>query len=48
MEKLSFKRMVGVMYKITCKQRAVDGVVEYVADMTRNEIRTTKMLLAEL
>ena len=48
-EKLSFKRLAGMMYEITCKQqRTVDSVVEYVADITREEINTTKMLLAEL
>ena len=48
-EKLSFKRMVGLMYEITCKRsRTVDSVVEYVANITREESATTKMLLAEL
>jgi len=48
-EKLSFKRFAGMMYEIACKkQRTVDSVVEYVADITREEINTTKMLLAEL
>ena len=48
-EKLSFKRLAGMMYEIACKQqRTVDSVVEYVADITREEINTTKMLLAEL
>ena len=49
MEKISFKRMVGMMYEITCKRsRTVDSVVEYVANITQEESATTKMLLAEL
>ncbi len=38
-----------MMYEITCKRlRTVDSVVEYIANMTQEELATTKMLLAEL
>ena len=48
-EKLSFKRLIGLMYEIACKEnREIDGVVDYVAELTKREPSTTKMLLAEL
>jgi hypothetical protein len=48
-EKLSFKRMLTLMYEITCKEpRSVDSVTDWMAEMMRKDNGTTKMILAEI